>query len=92
MANLGTGENITMDLVETLATKQNAWKVNELAELFSCTPQSLYDLVGKGGIPYFRVGGAIRFDPVAVSRWVQNKGVLEGKRGASRKPWGMKTT
>jgi len=59
-----------MTLTEILEKKTEALKVPEVAKLLNVTPQHIYKMAAKGAIPYFRVGGAIRFDPQTFADWL----------------------
>jgi excisionase family DNA binding protein len=52
---------------------QLAGGVNEVATLLSVSERQVYKLAAEHGIPYFRIGGSIRFDPVAVANWLRLK-------------------
>ncbi len=62
-----------MTLIETLETKTEALKADELAALFDVTPQHIYKMAARGEIPSFRIAGAVRFDPHEVARWLRAK-------------------
>lgn len=62
-----------MKLVETLKSKNGALKVSEVAKLLGVSPQHIYRLAASGGIPSFRVSGAVRFDPDDVASWLRGK-------------------
>ncbi len=62
-----------MTLIETLETKTEALKADELADLFDVTPQHIYKMAARGEIPSFRIAGAVRFDPHEVARWLRAK-------------------
>jgi len=48
-------------------------RASELAKILSTSKMTIYRLVGQGAIPYFRVGGLIRFDPQAIADWLRRK-------------------
>jgi excisionase family DNA binding protein len=47
--------------------------VTDIAELLSISERQVYKLVAKHRIPCFKIGGSIRFDPVAISAWLHQK-------------------
>jgi excisionase family DNA binding protein len=55
----------------------------ELAERLAITERHVRRLVAERRIPYLKVGRFVRFDPVAVSRWLDDQAV-EGVRLLSR--------
>jgi excisionase family DNA binding protein len=62
-------------LVEELRARKGLLTVNELAELLSAHPMTLYKWVKRGTIPFLRVGSGVRFDPRAISLWLQRRSV-----------------
>ena len=54
---------------------KSAWRVEEIATLFSCHPDWLYRRIKKGTIPYFQLGSQYRFDPVLLAKWMEGKSV-----------------
>jgi excisionase family DNA binding protein len=60
-------------IVEILKQKRRALRVQELAELLQVSKQQIYKEAAAGRIPYFRVAGAIRFDPVAIRQWLTQR-------------------
>ena len=66
------------DLVRRLQERSTALKARDLAQLFGVTQQHIYKLAAKGGIPSFRVGAAVRFDPSVVADWLKRKGMSVG--------------
>jgi excisionase family DNA binding protein len=66
-----------MNLIESIAARKTAFKVEELAETLNCSKEKLYDLVKAGRIPYFRLGSMIRFDPKEISKWLKDKSILK---------------
>jgi excisionase family DNA binding protein len=49
---------------------QHALTADELAELLSVSRLTILRRAKKGTIPSFRIGGSVRFDPAAISRWL----------------------
>jgi excisionase family DNA binding protein len=62
-----------MKLLEQLASRSSALKVNEVAEMFGVTPQHIYKMAASGQLPSFRVAGAVRFDPQDLANWLMKK-------------------
>ncbi len=51
----------------------------ELAALFKVDRRTIYSLRGRG-LPPFRVGKELRFDPLAVAEWLKNRQRLQAYR------------
>jgi excisionase family DNA binding protein len=61
-------------LAETIANREKAWKLEELATLLNCSKGKLYKMVHSGRIPHMKVGGSmIRFDPKTTGTWIESK-------------------
>jgi excisionase family DNA binding protein len=52
---------------------KRALKVKELAEMIGLCVRQVYDLIGSGTLPAYRLGGAIRLDPVIVGAWLRDR-------------------
>ncbi len=65
--------NIRSSLAVDLEKMTQALRASELARILSTSKMTIYRLVKQGDIPYFRVGGLIRFDPQAVADWLRRK-------------------
>ena len=65
--------NIRSSLAVDLEKMTQALRASELARILSTSKMTIYRLVKQGNIPYFRVGGLIRFDPQAVADWLRRK-------------------
>lgn len=46
-------------------------KVAELCELIGVDDKHIYRMASRGSLPSFHVGGAIRFDPQEVAKWLR---------------------
>jgi excisionase family DNA binding protein len=46
-------------------------KVAELCELLGVDDKHIYRMAARGSLPSFHVGGAIRFDPQEVAKWLR---------------------
>jgi len=66
-----TGETIA----SCLRGRRKALTVAELAETLSVSTKSIYKLAKSGRIPYFRIGGSIRFDPVTIANWLEARSI-----------------
>jgi excisionase family DNA binding protein len=62
-----------------LADRQTALTVKDVAEVLKVSRRLIYQLVQIGEIPHFRVGGAVRFEPTALSKWLRGKMRAKGK-------------
>jgi len=69
-----------VNLIEQLEARSGAMKVAELCELLGVDDKHIYRMAARGSLPSFRVGGAVRFDPQEVAKW------LRSKYGAEKKP------
>jgi excisionase family DNA binding protein len=60
-----------------LATRIEQWPraltAPELADLLGLGKTGIYDLAKRGGIPYYRLSGSIRFDPVTTAKWLRER-------------------
>ena len=61
------------DLVSRLRRMTRVMTVDEVAELLSVSKQLIYKLRSNGRIPSLRVAGAIRFDPVELACWLDDR-------------------
>ena len=72
-------------LPDCLNGKRRALVVTDIAELLSISERQVYKLVAAHRIPCFKIGGSIRFDPLAISVWLRQKmstaGVDHGREG-----------
>lgn len=73
-----------MNLIEQLEARNGAMKVAELCELLGVDDKHIYRMAARGSLPSFHVGGAVRFDPQEVAKWLRSKyGVVSSE---SKKP------
>jgi excisionase family DNA binding protein len=73
---------------EVLRTNRKPLRVSELAERLNVSEGALYTMTKRDRIPFFRVGGAIRFDPILIANWLEGKwefDALEGGTNGRRK-------
>jgi excisionase family DNA binding protein len=62
-----------VNLIEKLEARSGAMKVAELCELLGVDDKHIYRMAARGSLPSFHVGGAIRFDPQEVAKWLRLK-------------------
>jgi excisionase family DNA binding protein len=62
-----------VNLIEKLEARSGAMKVTELCELLGVDDKHVYRMAARGSLPSFRVGGAVRFDPQEVAKWLRSK-------------------
>ena len=62
-----------MNLIEQLEARTGAMKVAELCELLGVDDKHIYRMAARGSLPCFHVGGAVRFDPQEVAKWLRTK-------------------
>jgi excisionase family DNA binding protein len=62
-----------MGLADSLHGKSRALTVNDVATLLSVSERQVYKLAAEHRIPCFKIGGSIRFDPVAIASWLRQK-------------------
>jgi excisionase family DNA binding protein len=48
-------------------------KAEELARLLNVRPTTVYAWAQTGFVPHIRIGGCVRFDRVAVDKWLATK-------------------
>jgi excisionase family DNA binding protein len=63
----------TVGLADSLDGKTRALTVADVAELVNVSERQVYKLVAEHRIPCFKIGGSIRFDPLAVALWLRMK-------------------
>jgi excisionase family DNA binding protein len=73
-----------VNLIEKLEARSGAMKVTELCELLGVADKHIYRMAARGSLPSFHVGGAVRFDPQEVAKWLRLK--YGGDDAARRKP------
>jgi excisionase family DNA binding protein len=73
-----------MNLIERLEARSGAMKVAELCELLGVDDKHIYRMAARGSLPSFHVGGAIRFDPQEVAKWLRLK--YEPEDATGRRP------
>jgi excisionase family DNA binding protein len=66
-------DNKAGGLTDCLDGKRQPLVVTDIAELLSISERQVYKLVAAHRIPCFKIGGLIRFDPLAISAWLRQK-------------------
>lgn len=61
------------NLIEELEARHGAMKVCDLTELLGVDDKHIYRMAARGQLPSFRVGGAVRFDPQELAKWLRSK-------------------
>ena len=62
-----------MTIIDRLKSIERALTVSELAALLSMSQRTIYQHAAAGRIPALRIGGAVRFDPSEVAKWLQRE-------------------
>ena len=65
------GISMKSDLASVLDARTSALKVEELAEILSVSPKTLYRKIRRRLIPSFRIGTAVRLDPRRIAEWLR---------------------
>jgi excisionase family DNA binding protein len=75
-----------MTLIESIAARKTAYKIEELADILNCSDWKLYQMVKGGRIPHFKLGSMIRFDPKLIANWLEERTVdTRTSKGRARK-------
>jgi excisionase family DNA binding protein len=62
-----------LGLVDHIRGKPRALTVRELAAVLNVSERQIYKLAAEHRIPGFKIGGSLRFDPVAIALWLREK-------------------
>ncbi len=62
-------------LASKIHARDRAMTADELARILNVSRLTILRRAKRGTIPSFRVGGAVRFDPANISRWLVENGV-----------------
>ena len=65
-----------MTLIEQLRARKKAMKARELADVLGCAKITTYRLIERG-LPHYRIGGMVRFDPQAIADYLETHKVGE---------------
>ena len=55
---------------------EEAWTVKDVARYLRLSEQTVYTMTASKSIPFFKIGGSVRFDPPEVVAW--RKGYHQG--------------
>jgi excisionase family DNA binding protein len=72
-------------VIQTLEARENALRARELAKLLGVSRQHIYKMAAGEGLPFFRMGRAVRFDPKQVAGWLVKKMPHTGASASLRK-------
>ena len=61
------------DLIAILERRSGMMRAAELADFLGFSPTQVYRMSEQSSIPHVRLGGSIRYDPRAISRWLRSK-------------------
>jgi excisionase family DNA binding protein len=75
---------VKLNLIEELEARSGGIKVSDLAAILGVDDKHIYRMAARGQLPSFRVGGAVRFDPQEVAKWLRTKYGQEKR--SERKP------
>ena len=64
-----------MTLIETLKGRQGLMDAKEVAPLLDMNKEVLYRKAKAGLVPDFRILGQIKFDPVVLAEWLEERQV-----------------
>jgi excisionase family DNA binding protein len=64
---------MNLNLIEELESRRGAIKVADLTGILGVDDKHIYRMAARGLLPSFRVGGAVRFDPQEVAKWLRTK-------------------
>jgi excisionase family DNA binding protein len=72
---------------------QELLSIRRLAQLLDCSPKTVQDWLYKDRkrpssdpLPYYRIGGLVRFKPKEVTAWIERRRVRVGTLTFSREP------
>jgi len=60
-------------LVEILDNRANLITVKQLSVLLGSHPQTIYKWIRQRKLPFIRVGGRVKFDPVTIAKWLNER-------------------
>jgi excisionase family DNA binding protein len=64
---------VKLNLIEELESRNGGIKVSDLAAILGVDDKHIYRMAARGQLPSFRVGGAVRFDPQEVAKWLRSR-------------------
>ena len=59
--------------VDALLGIDRMLSVRELSAVMGISGKQVYALAGRGAIPHYRIGRAVRFDPMEVAEWLRER-------------------
>jgi excisionase family DNA binding protein len=62
-----------MTLIETIAKRETAFTVPEIAKLLHLSPRCVYEHVSEGRLPCIKIGTTIRLDPKVTAAWLSGR-------------------
>jgi len=62
-----------VNLADSLDGRTSALTVSDVAELLNISERQVYKLAAENGIPSFKIGGSVRFDPAAIAAWLRQR-------------------
>jgi excisionase family DNA binding protein len=68
-------EEPAINMAAEIAERKTALTAAEVATLLACSYPHVCKMAKRGRIPSLRIGGMVRFDPVALSNWLQGRAV-----------------
>jgi excisionase family DNA binding protein len=67
-------------MLEELRGKRTAMNVREIAKLLQISEREIYKLASANRIPHFKIGCSVRFDPLAVASWLEERMLTSSPR------------
>lgn len=64
---------MNLNLIEELESRRGGIKVADLACILGVDDKHIYRMAARGLLPSFRVGGAVRFDPQEIAKWLRER-------------------
>ena len=64
---------LSSSIIEGIEKNPRALTAQEVAEILRVSDMTIYRLAKAGGIPSFKVGNSLRFDPKAVAGWLRQQ-------------------
>ena len=64
-----------MSIAEQLRTRTALLTLNDLADILTRHPQTLYKACRAGKMPHIRDGGRIKFDPLRIADYLESRSI-----------------
>jgi excisionase family DNA binding protein len=61
------------NVVTMIRQRPGMLTVTEAAQLTGLARRTVYAMAEQGRIPHYRIGGALRFDPVELADWLERQ-------------------